>query len=172
MAAAGTHVLHCPSSNLKLASGIAPVVEMRRRGVSVSLGADGAPCNNRLDMFAEMRLAAMVAKLKHGPAALRAREVFSMATLGGARALGLEDRLGTLEPGKLADVVVIDPQSPSCVPWEDPFTALVYAAQGANVRDVMVDGRWVVRDRKLRTLDEAAVTAGAIQAWRALRERL
>ncbi len=172
MAASGTHALHCPSSNLKLASGIAPVVEMRRRGVSVSLGADGAPCNNRLDMFAEMRLAAMLAKLKHGPAALSAREVFEMATLGGARALGLEDRLGTLAPGKLADLAVIDAASLHCVPWEDPFTVLVYSAQTSDVRDVMVDGRWVVRNRALLTMDEAAVVAQANAAWEALRGRL
>src|SRR5499426_3382675 len=104
----GAHVAHCPSSNLKLASGVARVSEMLDRGVSVSLGADGAPCNNRLDMFTEMRAAALLQKAMRGPEALPASKALRMATIDGARALGLADELGSLEVGKRADVIVID----------------------------------------------------------------
>src|SRR5207248_6278977 len=108
LADAGTHVAHCPSSNMKLGSGVAPVALMLDRGVSVSLGADGAPCNNRLDMFTEMRTAALLQKVRRGAEALPARRALRMATLDGARALGLADETGSIEPGKLADVTILD----------------------------------------------------------------
>ena len=101
-------VMHCPGSNLKLGSGIAPVVEMRRRGICVSLGADGAACNNRLDMFDEMRLAATLQAVRRAPGALTARDALWMATREGARALGLEDEVGSIEPGKRADLILVD----------------------------------------------------------------
>jgi cytosine/adenosine deaminase-related metal-dependent hydrolase len=155
----GTHVLHCPSSNLKLASGVAEVPELMDAGVSVSLGADGAPCNNNLDAFMEMRLAALIAKPRLGAHVLPARHVVKMATLGGARALGLESQIGSLEPGKKADLIVVDVTAPHVVPCESPYSALVYACRPSDVRHVVVDGRPLVRDRALLTLDAAAAAA-------------
>lgn len=142
-------VAHCPSSNLKLGSGIAPVTALRAAGVAVSLGADGAPCNNRLDMFMEMRLAALLQSQQCGPGALTARQVVHMATLGGAVALGWHDRIGSLTPGKRADVIVVDRSRPHHQPRHDPYTTLVYASSAADVRHVWVDGSWRVRDGAL-----------------------
>src|SRR5207302_1849136 len=131
-------------------------------GVSVGLGADGAPCNNNLDLWREMKLAALLPRLAHGPAALSAARVFELATLGGARALGLSDRIGSLEPGKRADVAIVDLQRPHLQPLgDDLYTALVYAARADDVRTVLVDGRVVVRDRVLLTLDERELVARA-----------
>ena len=127
-------VLHCPGSNLKLGSGIAPVAELRARGISVSLGADGAACNNRLDMFEEMRLAAVLQAVRLGPGALPARDVVWMATREGARALGLEAEIGSVEPGKRADLIVVDLDRPHLAPGPDPYSTLVYAARGTDVR--------------------------------------
>jgi cytosine/adenosine deaminase-related metal-dependent hydrolase len=157
LASSGTHLLHCPSSNLKLASGIAPVPELLEAGVAVSLGADGAPCNNNLDAFLEMRLAALIHKPRAGPRAMRAAQVVRMATLGGARALGIEDQVGSLEVGKRADLIVVDTRGAHVTPVEDPHSAIVYACRASDVRHVVVDGRVVVRDGKLLTLDPAEV---------------
>lgn len=157
----GTHLLHCPSSNLKLGSGIAPVPELLGEGVSVSLGADGAPCNNNLDGFLEMRLAALVHKPRLGPRAMPASEVVRMATLGGATALGLETQIGSLEVGKRADVIAVDLGGAHVVPTADPYSAIVYACRSTDVASVVVDGRVVVRDRVLLTADRAAVVSDA-----------
>jgi len=147
-----TNVVHCPSSNLKLGSGIAPVPEMLAAGCRVALGADGAPCNNRLDAFEEMRLAALIQKPRLGSDALPAAQVLELATLGGAKALGLEAEIGSIEPGKKADLVVLDLSGPHVVPEEaDLISRLVYAARASDVRHVIVDGRIVVRDGKLKT---------------------
>ncbi|HEX8098543.1 MAG TPA: 5'-deoxyadenosine deaminase, partial [Pyrinomonadaceae bacterium] len=141
LARTGTHVLHCPSSNLKLGSGIARVAEMLRRGVSVSLGADGAPCNNRLDMFTEMRTAALLQKVSLGAEALPASRVLRMATADGARALGLGDELGTLEAGKRADLFVLDLERLHAAPRPpDIVSSIVYSAQSSDVRTVIIDG--------------------------------
>ena len=137
-------VLHCPGSNLKLGSGIAPVHEMRRRGITVSLGADGAACNNRLDMFEEMRLAAVLQAVRHGPGALPARDVLWMATRGGARTLGLDDEIGSIEAGKRADLIVVERERPHLAPGLDPFSTLVYAARGSDVATTIVDGEVLV----------------------------
>ena len=134
-------VLHCPGSNLKLGSGIAPVVEMRGRGISVSLGADGAACNNRLDVFDEMRLAATLQAMRLRPGALPARDVVWMATREGARAMGLEDTIGSIEVGKRADLVVVDAQAPHLAPGTDPWSTIVYSARGTDVRFVLVGRR-------------------------------
>ena len=115
-------VLHCPGSNLKLGSGIAPVTEMRAKGISVSLGADGAACNNRLDMFEEMRLAATLQAVRHQPGALTARDALWMATREGARALGLDHEIGSIEPGKRADLIVIERDRPHLAPDVDPWS--------------------------------------------------
>jgi cytosine/adenosine deaminase-related metal-dependent hydrolase len=142
-------VVHCPSSNLKLASGVAPVPEMLAQGVSVALGADGAPCNNNLDAFVELRLAALVHKPRAGAHAMNAWTTLSLATVGGARALGLEAEIGSLEPGKRADLIVVDPRAPHVAPASDPASVLVYAARSSDVRDVLVDGRVLVRRGRL-----------------------
>ena len=159
--ATGTHVLHCPSSNLKLASGVALAPELMADGISVSLGADGAPCNNNLDGFLEMRLAALVHKPRCGPTAMRAPEVVRMATLGGARALGLDHAIGSLEPDKRADVIVVEAGGAHVQPTENPYSALVYACRSTDVRHVVVDGAVVVRDKALLTLDAEAVVQDA-----------
>ena len=118
MAERGVQVLHCPGSNLKLGSGVAPVVAMRARGIGVSLGADGAACNNRLDMFDEMRLAATLQAERQGPGSLTARDVLVMATRGGAAALGLEAEIGSIEPGKRADLIVVEADAPHLAPGD------------------------------------------------------
>ena len=152
-----TNVAHCPSSNLKLGSGLARVAEMLARKISVSLGADGAACNNRLDMFTEMRTAALLQKLAHGPEALPAARVLRMATIDGARALGLADEIGSLEGGKRADVTIVNLNSPHATPARDVVSALVYSAQPADVRATIIDGRIVMLDGELLTLNEASV---------------
>jgi 5-methylthioadenosine/S-adenosylhomocysteine deaminase len=154
-------VMHCPGSNLKLGSGIAPVSDMRARGISVSLGADGAACNNRLDMFEEMRLAAALQAVRHAPGALTARDALTMATREGARALGMEDELGSVEPGKRADLIVIERDRPHLAPDRDPWSTLAYAARGTDVRLTMVDGEVLVRDFALVHVDPLAVASEA-----------
>ncbi len=157
LAARGAHVCHCPSSNLKLASGICPVPELIAAGVAVAIGADGAPCNNNLDGFLELRLAALLHKHRFGPRALPAPEVVRMATMGGAAALGLADSIGSLEVGKRADVIAVDVTALHAVPTGSPWSAIAYAAQACDVRHVTVDGKVVVRDRALLTLDVGVV---------------
>ncbi|HKP10498.1 MAG TPA: amidohydrolase family protein, partial [Blastocatellia bacterium] len=157
----GTHVAHCPSSNLKLGSGIARVAEMMERGISVTLGADGAPCNNRLDMFTEMRTAALLQKVVRGPEALPALSVLKMATTGGARALGLADEIGSIEAGKRADLILLNLDRPHTTPRPDVVSTIVYAAQPADVEAVWIDGRVVLRDGRLTTMDEREVIQSA-----------
>lgn len=161
--AAGVGVAHCPSSNMKLASGAAPVVEMLSLGIAVGLGPDGpAGSNNDFDMFEEADLAAKLQKLvRNDPEALPAAQAFEMATLGGARVLGLEKEIGSLEAGKRADLISIDLDAPNAVPLYDVYSQLVYALKGSNVQDVIVNGRMVVKDRRCLTLDAAAVIAKA-----------
>ncbi len=171
MAERGVHVLHCPGSNLKLGSGIAPIPELRSRGIPVSLGADGAACNNRLDMFSEMRLAATLQAMRCGPGRVTAREVVYMATREGARALGLEHEIGRLEPGLRADVILVDTTAPHLAPGPDPWSTLVYAAQGSDVRLAAVDGRLLVDEGTLTGLDAPAVAAEARAEARQLAAR-
>jgi 5-methylthioadenosine/S-adenosylhomocysteine deaminase len=159
---AGVGVAHCPQSNMKLSSGAAPVREMLAEGMRLGLGTDGAASNNDLDMFEEMLTAALLAKQASGdPTAAPAPAVLEMATIGGARALGLEDRIGSLEPGKRADLVVVGLDEPRLHPLYDPVSHLVYVAKGADVRHVVVEGRVIMRDRRVLTLDEKAVVAEA-----------
>lgn len=171
LARKGTHVAHCPSSNLKLGSGLAPVAEMLARGVSVSLGADGAPCNNRLDMFTEMRTAALLQKFRHGAAALPARRVLRMATIDGARAIGLDAEIGSIEPGKRADLSVVDLGRLHLTPGPDAVSTLVYAATASDVRTVLIDGRVVLSDGELQTMSEREVLAEARDEYESLSER-
>ena len=162
MARLGTSAVHCPGANLKLASGIAPVPRLLSRGVNVALGADGAPCNNTLDAFHEMRLAATLHLPEFGPRAMPPAEVLAMATIRGARALGLEREIGSLEPGKRADVTIVDLRTPHASPaGEDLHGAVVYSARASDVTDVLVDGRHVVRGGRLLTLDAAALARDA-----------
>ncbi len=154
----GVHVVHCPQSNLKLASGLCPVRELRAAGVNVALGTDGAASNNDLDMLGELRSAALLAKGVSGDArAVPAAEALAMATLHGARALGLADEIGSLQPGKAADVIAIDLARTETTPCYDPVSAIVYAAGREAVRHVWVAGRPLLRERRLTTLDEAEV---------------
>ena len=164
-------VMHCPGSNLKLGSGIAPVVEMRQRGICVSLGADGAACNNRLDMFDEMRLAATLQAVRRAPGALTARDALWMATREGARALGLEDEIGSIEAGKRADLILVDRDRAHLAPDADPWSSLVYAARGTDVRLTMVDGEILVDGFALSRMDGPAIVREARSAAREVAQR-
>jgi cytosine/adenosine deaminase-related metal-dependent hydrolase len=161
LAARGAHVCHCPSSNLKLASGTCQLPELIAAGVSVAIGADGAPCNNNLDGFLELRLAALLHKPRSGPRTLPAPEVVRMATLGGAAALGLADQIGSLEVGKRGDVIAVDIETLHTSPTASPWSAIAYGAKAHDVRHVAVDGALVVRDAALRTLEVPRVRAAA-----------
>jgi 5-methylthioadenosine/S-adenosylhomocysteine deaminase len=155
MAREGVSVAHCPSSNLKLASGIAPVAAMRARGIRVGLGTDGAASNDRLDVLTEMRSAALLAKAASGDAAVvGAAEALEMATLQGARALGLDDRIGSLVAGKSADLAAVELSSLETLPCFDPVSHLVYAAGREHVTHVWIEGRARLAGRRLQGLDE------------------
>ena len=161
------HVAHCPSSNLKLASGIAPIRAIRARGVNVGLGTDGAASNNRLDLFSEMRLAALLAKGEGGdPTLLPAHEVLEMATLNSARALGLDQHIGSLVPGKRADIVAVDLSAPELSPCYDALSHLAYAAGREHVSHVWVDGELLAENGTLTRLDSREIAAKA-QRWKA-----
>ncbi len=158
----GVGVAHCPSSNTKLASGIAPVTKMLALGIAVGLGPDGPASNNDLDMFEEMDLAAKLQKVATmDPRALPAATALEMATIGGARVLGMEKEIGSLEPGKLADVITVRLGRPNAVPVYDPVSQMVYALKADDVADVMVNGRAVVRNGRCLTLNEAQILAVA-----------
>ena len=162
VAAAGAAIAHCPGSNLKLASGVADIVGYREEGIRVGIGTDGCSSSNDLDMFAAMRLAANLARLvRADPAALSARDVVQAATLEGARALGLGDRIGTVEVGKEADLIALDLRAPHLVPMRDPYAALVFSASRSDVRHVLVAGEPVVLDRRSTRVDEEAVMSEA-----------
>ncbi len=168
-----TAVTHCPGSNTKLASGIAPVVQMRRAGVLVGLGADGAPCNNRLDIFAEMRLAALLQKLRYGAVALPARALVEMATIDGARCLNWEKEIGSLEIGKKADLVAIDLDTPHTHPpnVENIYAQIVYAARSSDVRLTVIDGRVCFENGHVLAMDVDATIAQANMEWEKLQQR-
>ncbi|TVR01221.1 MAG: N-ethylammeline chlorohydrolase [Deltaproteobacteria bacterium] len=170
-----TTICHCPSSNLKLGSGIADVLTLLRQGVNVALGADGAPCNNGLDAFTEMRLAHLLQGPRHGAEALNARRVLHMATRAGARALGWEDRIGSLEVGKDADLVRLDRSDPRLGLGSDPFTEIVCAGVRDLVRDVWVRGEQLVADRAPTAatgLDPARLLAEGSRALRGMLDTL
>jgi len=161
--------VHCPSSNLKLGSGLAPIPEMLDAGCRVALGADGAPCNNRLDAFSEMRLAALVQKPRLGPDAMPAAQVLELATLGGARALGLDAEIGSIEVGKKADLAVLDLSGPHAQPESaDLVSRIVYSARASDVRHVIVNGKVVVKDGGLRTAKVEEIHREANKATRHL----
>ena len=151
----GCSVAHCPSSNLKLASGFAPIPALLRQGINVGLGSDSAASNNRLDMFEEMRLAALLAKAQSSNAEeLPAHQALQMATLNGARALGLGDRTGSLVVGKMADITAVDFSRLELLPCYDPISHLVYSADRQHVSHVWIDGKMLLNERQFTTLDE------------------
>jgi len=165
LAEAGAHVVHCPQSNLKLASGFCPVARLLGAGVNVALGTDGAASNNDLDMLGELRAAALLGKGVAGSAsAVPARAALRMATIDAARALGLDQETGSLEPGKAADLVALDLGDPDTQPVYQPLSQLVYAASRCQVRHVWVAGRQLVRDGIALTLDRDAIVNQA-RAW-------
>lgn len=172
LAKSGAHIAHCPASNMKLASGFAKIPLMLKRGVSVSLGCDGGPSNNTYDMIREMRLAALIHKpVTNDSLAVPAESVVEMATLGGAKAMGLADKIGSLESGKLADVILVDMRTVGLAPNTNPVSNLVYAGSGHNVDTVIVNGRILMHHRHLLTLDEEQLVARAAEHSVALLER-
>jgi 5-methylthioadenosine/S-adenosylhomocysteine deaminase len=170
LAHSGVGVSHNPESNMKLASGVAPVPEMLAAGVKVGLGTDGCASNNNLDIFQEMDTAAKIHKVHQGdPALSSALQVAVMATNGGAAALGMSPVLGSLEPGKKADLIIVDLNQPHLTPMYDPCSHMVYAARGADVRDVIIDGTIVMRERQLLEADEQEVMAKVREIAAAIR---
>jgi cytosine/adenosine deaminase-related metal-dependent hydrolase len=167
----GTRVVHCPSANMKLGSGIAPIAELDAAGVALALGADGAPCNNNLDAWVEMRHAALVAKVRSGVTSLPARRALRLATIDGARALGLSELVGSIEAGKRADLAIVRIDGPHAGPAGDVFSRLVYACSARDVVHVIVDGELVVKGGEHQRLDVAAVKAGAQAAAQAVLAR-
>ncbi len=146
----GASIVHCPESNMKLASGIAPVTEFLKASIKTGLGTDGSASNNNLDLFTEMDMAAKLHKAAaFDPCVMQAKKVLKMSTIGGAQALGLDKITGSLVAGKKADIIIIDLNKPHLVPMYDPYSTLVYSAKGSDVRDVIVDGRLLVSDSAL-----------------------
>lgn len=173
-------VSHNPTSNLKLGSGVAPIPDMVAAGVNVALGTDGAPCNNTYDMFREMHLASVLhGGVRQSAGVLSAYDVLEFATINGARALGLEEEIGSLESGKKADLVIIVPKGVESAPWDpaevlrggiDPVTVLVHGS-GVNVDTVLVDGRILLKEGKLLYADESSIIKRAKEAVSGIRER-
>jgi len=173
IARSGASASHNPESNMKTASGLSPVAELLAAGVPVGLGTDGAASNNNLDMFEEMDSAAKLHKLVlEDPTAMPAKTVFRLATMGSAEALGIADRVGSLEVGKLADIVLIDVRRPELTPLYDVYSHLVYAVKGAHVGTVLVGGNLVVENRQMVTVDETRIMAEANRMKQAIVESL
>lgn len=150
----GANVSHTPESNMKLASGVAPIPELLNAGVTVGLGTDGCSSNNNLDLFQEMDFAAKLHKVNRlDPTVMNAETVLKMGTIEGAKAIGLEKTIGSLEIGKEADLIIIDTHKPHLVPMYNPISHIVYAAIGSDVRDVIISGKIIIRDKRLLTLD-------------------
>ncbi len=167
-----TTVSHNPCSNMKLASGAARISDMLRRGVNVALGTDGGPSNNDYDLVREMKHAALLQPLRTLDAkAIRAEEVIEMATIRGAKALMIDNMVGSIEVGKRADIITIDYWKPHLKPMNNPISHLVYAAMGSDVRNVIVDGKIIMRDRRVLTLDEEKILEDADKAAASLYER-
>ncbi|MCF8146147.1 MAG: amidohydrolase [Deltaproteobacteria bacterium] len=154
LAERGVKIVHVPESNMKLGSGVAPVAAMMRSGVTLGLGTDGCASNNDLDLFCEMETAAKAAKVfDRDPLSLGAGTALGLATTGGAAVMGLEGELGTLEKGKKADIIIVDLDKPHLCPMYDPVSTLVYSANGSDVRDVIVNGRIIMRKKQFMTID-------------------
>ena len=171
LASSAATVVHCPSCNLKLASGVAPIADYLEQGVNIALGADGAASNNRLDGWEELRLAGLLSRFRSGPPGVSALDLFEMATIGGARALGLDADIGSIEIGKYADLCVLDLSRAHAFGPSDIYTVLVYSARSADVRLVTVGGRIVVEHGKLVAFSEAEAIAEAAKQREALLKR-
>lgn len=151
-------IAHCPESNMKLGSGIAAIAAMQKKGIAVGIGTDGCASNNNLDLFLEMDTAAKLAKVANfDPTIIDARAVLSMATTEGAKVIGLENNIGTIEEGKKADIIIVDTYSPHMTPMYNPHSQLVYSATGGDVRDVIINGNIVYRDRRFTNLDSTEI---------------
>jgi 5-methylthioadenosine/S-adenosylhomocysteine deaminase len=170
IAESGSHVIHDPTSNMLLASGVAPIPKVRAAGINLGLACDGPACNNGQDMIEAMKDAALLQKaVTRQPDVLLARDVFEMATRGGARAIGMGDTLGAIRPGFLADLVLMETRTPHLTPLHDPLAALVYSARGSDVRTVIVGGKTVVKDGTVTTLNEEEVLGRARERARRAR---
>jgi 5-methylthioadenosine/S-adenosylhomocysteine deaminase len=167
----GTRFVHCPSANLKLGSGIAKVAKMQALGMQLGLGADGAPCNNTMDPWVEMRSAALLSKITAGTTSLPAEQAFRLATIDGAKVLGIDARIGSLEVGKLADIAVVNIEGAHTEPGTDVYSKLVYACRATDVRDVFVSGQHIVDRGEHQRLETSAVTAKARMMARAQQVR-
>jgi 5-methylthioadenosine/S-adenosylhomocysteine deaminase len=170
----GVKVSHCPGSNLKLASGVADIPDLLHLDAFVSLGADGAPCNNNLDMFNEMRLAAIIQKPKHGPTCMNAKTIFQMATIGGAKAVGLENEIGSIEVGKKADVVILNLNDFHLYPSSevDTISRIVYSTTRADVETTIINGKIVMENRIMKTVDKEIVLKEANKSIKRLIKRI
>lgn len=170
----GVKVSHCPGSNLKLASGVADIPGLLDSEAFVSLGADGAPCNNNLDMLNEMRLAAIIHKPHHGPTCMDAKTVFRMATIGGAKAMGLDHEIGSIEVGKKADLAILNLNGFHMYPsfGADPISCIVYSATRADVETTIINGKVVMENRKMRTMDEPVILKESNKAIQRLLAKL
>jgi cytosine/adenosine deaminase-related metal-dependent hydrolase len=165
-------VAHCPSSNMKLASGIAKLPEMMKAGVNIALGCDGGPSNNCYDMVREMKTASLLQKVRlFDPLVTSAETVLEMATLNGAKALGLERDIGSIEVGKKADLILVSLTQPHLIPAFNPVSHLVYAAEGSDVKTVIIDGKIVMEDRVVKTMEEERIMHEANRRAMKLLER-
>ncbi len=172
LSSGGASVVHCPSCNMKLGSGAAPIAGYLERGVNVALGADGAASNNRLDGWEELRLAGLLGKFRDGPSALPGPDLFELATIGGARALGLDADIGSIEVGKQADLAVLDLRRAHAAGPDDVYTRLVYSARATDVRWVTVGGKVMVEESKLVAFSEAEAVSDALEQRTRLVKRL
>lgn len=170
----GVKVTHCPGSNLKLASGVAEVPDLLGRHIQVGIGSDGAPCNNTLDMFSEMRMTALAQKTLHGPTAMNAKQVLRMATIGGAEVLGMEDEIGSIETGKKADLILLELNEFHAYPSfeADPYSRIVYSAGYSDVDTVMVGGKLLMQNKLLLTVDKGTVLREADRSIERLLKRI
>lgn len=172
IAATGSHVSHNPVSNAKAATGIAPVTQMLKAGINVALGCDGAPANNTYDLLRDLRMTACLGKLREDdPKALSAETVLEMATINGARAMGISDQTGSIEVGKQADFILVNLDAPHLTPSRDPVSTIVYAAHGSDVDTVIIQGNLIMQGRKVLTLDEDAILADIRQRYVRLEKR-
>ena len=172
IASTGTHITHNPASNGKTATGIAPIHGMTKAGVNVTIGCDGGPSNNSYDMIRDMRLVSYLANLRENdPTVIPAETVFEMSTINGAKAMGIEDQVGSIEVGKKADFILIDMDKPHLTPAPDPVSTIVYAAHGSDVDTVVINGKIVMENRKVLTLDEEAVVEDARLRYEQVAER-
>jgi cytosine/adenosine deaminase-related metal-dependent hydrolase len=170
-----TRIAHCPSANMKLGSGIAPIPQYLKEGISVTLGADGAPCNNNLSIFNEMRLASLIQKPIHGAEVMDAQTIFRMATIEGAKALHIQNEVGSIEVGKKADLVLIDLDScTNCYSDSDEsiYSDIVFSSTAENVRSVMVDGRWLIKGRESLVYDQKEIISKGKEELQMLLKRI